>query len=134
MEKNKYFITEQFRKAWAKLDIQIIEPYLHEEFVYGSQMVLESINGKANYLDYLKKKFNAIILFDEAVTCEVAEYQNEPCLLLFQKQEVSANSDTENEKCAIMLLKFEGDFLKSAHMCMIAPTIDMITRFDKTSV
>jgi hypothetical protein len=124
----KFKIANQYSNAWNNLDIKLIAPYLHNDFVYGSQMVLENINGKANYLDYLKKKFNAIILFDEPVVCEVAEYQNEPCLVLTQQMK-NSDSSLPKEKHGILLLKFEGDFLKSAHMCMIAPTINEITRY-----
>ena len=47
-------------KAWAFLDAKMIEPFLSKDFEYESVWVFETMKGKANYMDYLTRIFQAI--------------------------------------------------------------------------
>lgn len=47
-------------QTWNELNAELLEPYLSDNFVYESVWVLETMHGKAKYLDYLRGKFNAI--------------------------------------------------------------------------
>lgn len=52
-------LVNSFCKAWNNLDATYIESCLSDDFVYSSQMVLADLNGKDEYLKYIKAKFNA---------------------------------------------------------------------------
>lgn len=64
-------LTAILCKSWQQLDVNILEPFLDENFVYNSVWVGSTVNGKEDYLYYLNKKFetfkktNTIPKFDE---------------------------------------------------------------------
>lgn len=43
--------------SWQNLDADIIAPYLSDDFQYNSVWVTATMNGKDNYLEYLRGKF-----------------------------------------------------------------------------
>jgi hypothetical protein len=50
----------QLAKTWNNLDVSFIEHFIAEDFTYESQWVFAPIQGKDNFLPYLKSKFLAI--------------------------------------------------------------------------
>lgn len=53
-------LVEIYIKAWNTLDASVLEPYLAEDFTYGSMWVFSDLNGKDAYMEYISGKFNAI--------------------------------------------------------------------------
>lgn len=53
-------LVEVFAEAWRQLDVDIIAPYLSDDFVYSSMWVLATLEGRDAYINYLQKKFEAI--------------------------------------------------------------------------
>ena len=59
--------------CWNNLDTSIIEPYLSEDVIWNTQ------KGKANYLEFLEKRFACLRLFNNTfnadIVCEDDEYR-----------------------------------------------------------
>jgi len=59
--------------CWNNLDTSIIEPYLSEDVIWNTQ------KGKANYLEFLEKRFACLRLFNNTfnadIVCENDEYR-----------------------------------------------------------
>jgi hypothetical protein len=59
--------------CWNNLDTSIIEPYLSEDVIWNTQ------KGKANYLEFLEKRFASLRLFEYGfsadIVCEDDEYR-----------------------------------------------------------
>lgn len=68
-------LTKIIAKAWNTLDAKAVEPYLSDGFEYESFWVLETMKGKANYVDYLTGKYDAIRSAGCSVTAE-SVFQN----------------------------------------------------------
>ena len=127
-------LTTHFQQAWNTLDVSYITNSLHNDFEYGSQMVLSNIYGKENYLEYLKAKFAAIKLSGEKVTARIGKYRDKYCLLITQelsepefdgasiKIEDKFEPKLIKERKGVLLLEFKDDLISKAHMCSIAPT------------
>ncbi len=64
-------ISEVICQAWNKLDASLFEPILSEDFEYISFWVLETMNGKEHYMDYIRGKFESIKNEGCPVTAEV---------------------------------------------------------------
>jgi len=132
-------LTISFCKAWNNLDASYLDFCFTHDFVYSSQMVLKDLNGKDEYLKYIKAKFNAIKNGANTVTAELGYYENEPCFILTQTLAIpirapfgnpkyeSPNHPLVNEINSTVLLKFENGFIKSAIMCTI-PGVSYIKR------
>jgi hypothetical protein len=60
MEANIDRFTKAFADAWNSLDISPIEHLLADDFHYSSFWVLEEMTTAAQYLTYLRGKFNTI--------------------------------------------------------------------------
>jgi len=138
-------LVTAFCKAWNNLDISYIQNYLSEDFDYTSQMVLEPIYGKNQYLNYLTRKFVAIKEGNDPVTAEIGYFDNSPCLIISQQLATAEKAlfkklikmddgitDTfsviTNIREAIILFKFNGEKVKSASLCTVAPGINDIKR------
>ena len=132
-------------KAWNNLDISFIQNCLTEDFEYTSQMVLKTMHGKDQYVNYLKEKFVAIKEGNDPVTAEIGYFDNTPCLIIIQqlavaeeavyRKSVKMDDGTidsvpviTNVREAIILFKFTDDKIKSASLCTVAPSINDVKR------
>ena len=61
-------------QTWQKLDTDILEPFLDEKFKYNSVWVGETLNGKDEYLKYLRGKFDS---FRKTDSCPVIDVISE---------------------------------------------------------
>ena len=134
-------LANSFCKAWNNLDATYIENCFADDFVYSSQMVLADLNGKEEYLNYIRAKFNAFKKGLNTVTAELGYYENEPCFILTltlanpirapygnpKYITESPNQPLVKEVISTVLMKFENDLIKSAIMCVV-PGISYITR------
>ena len=57
--------------AWNKLDADVLAPHLSDNIQYNSVWVDNTIKGKAQYLDYLKDKFDTLRTADELPLADV---------------------------------------------------------------
>lgn len=138
-------LVTAFCKAWNNLDISYIHNCLTEDFEYTSQMVLETMHGKDQYVNYLKEKFVAIKEGKDPVTAEMGYFENSPCLIIIQQLAVAeeaiyrksvkmddgtmdSHSVITNVREAIILFKFNGDKIKSASLCTVAPNLNDVKR------
>ena len=76
-------ILQAYAEAFEKTDASIVEPFLKEDFHYSSFNVLEEIDSKQEYLDYLSGKFKAIRRTRAFVTVYVVH--DKPNLLLLMQ-------------------------------------------------
>ena len=132
-------LVNSFCKAWNNLDATYIESCLSDDFVYSSQMVLADLNGKHDYLKYIKAKFNAFKKGVNTVTAELGYYENKPCFILTltlakpirapygNPEYESPNHPLVKDVITTVLLKFESALIKSAIMCVI-PGVSYIKR------
>lgn len=64
-------MTEVLCQTWRKLDADILEPYLDESFKYNSVWVGSTLNGKNDYLKYLRGKFDTFKKTDSCPMIDV---------------------------------------------------------------
>ena len=108
----------QLAKCWNHQDTEYVSEYLADDLVYDSQWVLATINGKVDYLEYLKPKFDLIkALCTEGKMSVVAELANlpgsesSPVIILTQVQQ------KETVKISILVEEVDG---KIAHISFCA--------------
>ena len=58
--RNPDYLCNIIVSTWQKLDVDILSPYLSDDFKYNSAWVSDTIASKECYLDYLRGKFEAI--------------------------------------------------------------------------
>lgn len=114
----EYDALRAYAKALNTLDIEPLEGLLADDFTYDSQMVLQALKSKQEFLDYMIPKLETIARHDATVYAEmgvVGSYghsgRKRPCVII-------AQDDKEN----LLLLAFarvEGDKLKGIHLCVV---------------
>lgn len=85
----------QVAKSWNNLDTCFIDMSLADDFIYESQWVLMPIEGKTDFLRYLKSKFRAIrsAIKEVKVTAELAYHPRmhyKPMIVLKQYTSVES--------------------------------------------
>ena len=116
---NSNFNLEILAAAWNRLDIQLLEPQISENFSYDSQFVFKNIQSKAEFITHLEAKFNAIRILKEAgqmsVVAEmglVPALNNRTCVILTQE------GSGMKEK-VLLLLEEDLNFIISINVCFI---------------
>jgi SnoaL-like polyketide cyclase. len=118
-----------YAKAWNRLDPKILEPYLADDVVYDSQMVLDSLVGKEVVYEFIKGKMQTIKknrhvsdVFAEVGYCSnqngynviaFSAWENRPCVVL-------AQGHSEN-LVGIALLDTEDGKIKRIGLCIVPP-------------
>ena len=97
------------------LRVQSLVPMLTSDFVYESQMVMEPIKSRSEFLDYMDSKLEMIvktgsIVFAEMGTIE-AYFQLRPCVILAQ--------DDKDNLIGTALAEVEGNELKRIDLCIL---------------
>lgn len=62
-----------YAEAWKRLDANILEPFLDEDFTYKSQWVAAKMSSKNEYISYLKGKFEAIKKSGSKINVSISE-------------------------------------------------------------
>lgn len=70
--KTRTELLQIYAEAWNNLDAEILSPYLTDDFEYGSMYVFASINGKEDFLKYLRGKYATIKRTGSKVIAKVA--------------------------------------------------------------
>ena len=116
---NSNFNLEILAAAWNRLDIQLLEPQISENFSYDSQFVFKNIQSKAEFITHLEAKFNAIRILKEAgqmsVVAEmglVPALNNRTCIILTQE------GSGMKEK-VLLFLEEDLNFITSINVCFV---------------
>lgn len=116
---NSNFNLEILAAAWNRLDIQLLEPQISENFSYDSQFVFKNIQSKAEFITHLEAKFNAIRILKEAgqmsVVAEmglVPALNNRTCVILTQE------GSGMKEK-VLLFLEEDLNFITSINVCFV---------------
>jgi len=112
---------EEALRAYARMlntgDVPAFEPYLADDFVYESQMVLTPLRGKTEFLEYIVPKLQTVAASDRPVFAEMAEVsalgQELPCVLTAQ--------GTRDNLLLLVLGKICGDRLARLDLCVVPP-------------
>lgn len=112
---------ESALRAYAKilntLNVDCLEPLLADDFTYESQQVLQPLESKQAFLDYICPKLKTIQLAKTAVFAEmgtVSVYgKNQSCLIL-------AQNDRDN-LVGLVLAKTDEKKLKRLDICIVPP-------------
>lgn len=67
-------LTAILCQTWQQLDVNILEPFLDENFRYNSVWVGKTLKGKRDYLQYIKGKFETLKNTDN---CPIMDVVNE---------------------------------------------------------
>ena len=105
----------EYAKMINNLRVQSLVPMLTSDFVYESQMVMEPIKSRSEFLDYMDSKLEMIvktgsIVFAEMGTIE-AYFQLRPCVILAQ--------DDKDNLIGTALAEVEGNELKRIDLCIL---------------
>ena len=112
---------EQAARAYATalntLDTAPLEPLLADEFHYASQWVFDEITSKADYLHYLRGKFNTIRHADLPVFGELGRVyaygMERPCVVVAQ--------DTKADLVALALFEVADGRITRIDLCAVPP-------------
>ena len=127
MPTNQLDIIKQIATAYNRLDYTLFEPYLADNFVYESQMVLVPLNSKENFIAYIKAKFKAIQETNAIVFAEIGYIglkrqtgnvklliqENTPCIIIAQGNKES--------KVSILLIEMKDGLVTRMDMCTNVP-------------
>ena len=107
----------EYAKMINNLSTKCLAPILASDFVYESQMVMEPIKFRSEFLDYMDSKLEMIvktgsIVFAEMGTIE-AYFQLRPCVILAQ--------DDKDNLLGTALAEVEGNELKRIDLCVLPP-------------
>ena len=105
-------------RAYARmmntLDSLHLAPWLADDCQYTSQWVMENIDGKDVYLEYIRGKLNSIKRTGSRVWAEIAytdAFGAGPCVVLSQ--------DTRDNLTATLLVKMTDGKISQMTMCAI---------------
>jgi len=109
---------EAYAAMMNSLDASILEPLLAENFRYASQWVLEEIDSKTEYLNYIVPKLEAIRESGSSVWAEMGWINREfsqPCVIMAQGD--------RDDLVAVVFAKVEEGKIKRLDLCCVpAPT------------
>ncbi len=109
----------QLAKTWNNLDTSFIEHFLAEDFTYESQWVITPIQGKDNFLPYLKSKFQAIESAIKNSGMKVyAELATHPDL--YEKECIVLTQTSMQETVSVLIvIEVRGEQISRIDICFI---------------
>jgi len=108
-------LVRKIATAYNTLNSEIFTDLIADDFVYESQHVFESMNGKDNFLKYIAGKYKTIQNSKSIVYAEIGYHENTPCIIISQ-------GEKDNKRALLFLeLTKEGDKIQRMDMCGIAP-------------
>lgn len=66
-------LTDILVDTWNELNVELLSPYLADDFQYNSVWVNTTMKGKDQYLDYLRKKFETIKKSGDTLVADIIE-------------------------------------------------------------
>ena len=114
-------------RAYARmlntLSVEALEPYLADDFVYESQMVLMARRSKQEFLEYIRPKLETIRTSGTTVFAEMGEvwayFEHRPCVVLAQ--------GSKEDLVGIVLATVDRNKLSRLDLCIV-PTPQSATR------
>lgn len=103
-----------YAKMMNTLDSTEFELLLEDNFSYESQTVMKPINGKKEFIEYIRPKLRAIKISSTAIFAELAElnaYGQKDCVLI-------AQNDKDN-LVATVYAKVNGSKIVRLDMCTV---------------
>jgi len=115
----KITILEKYASCWNSLKLTKIQPYLDENVAYISIWVLETINGKHNFLKYFNGKLNTLKKEKSNTQIEAKLFMSsvftshvlEPCLVITQR------FDNGNEQKVSLFIEVENELITRINLC-----------------
>ena len=118
MGRNKHLTREEVLRAYARAvnrrTVESLEPLLAEGFHYASQMVLDEIESKEEFLEYLAGKLRTIERAGQPVWAEMGELRIEfpgPCVIVAQ--------GTKDNLVGVVLAEVDGERIRRLDMCVV---------------
>jgi hypothetical protein len=103
-----------YAKMMNTLDSTEFELLLEDNFCYESQVVMKPINGKKEFIEYIRPKLRTITISNTAIFAELAElnaYGQKDCVLI-------AQNDRDN-LVATVYAKVNGSKIIRLDMCTV---------------
>jgi hypothetical protein len=103
-----------YAKMMNTLDSTEFESLLEDNFSYESQTVIEPINGKKEFIEYIRPKLRAIKISNAVIFAELAElnaYGQKDCVLIAQND--------KNNLVATVYAKVNGSKIIRLDMCTV---------------
>jgi len=117
MQLTEYEALEAYAKMMNTLSVEPIRSLLDDGFVYESQAVLQPIESKQAFLDYMIPKLQTIARGNATVYAEMgtveAYGEKQPCVVI-------AQYDPEN-LIALVLAKVSNNKLQRIDLCVVPP-------------
>ena len=110
---------ESSLKLYAKmintLNTEPLENILAKDFCYASQMVLDEISSKHEFLNYIRAKLQTIANENSFIYAEMGEIvaygEKQPCVILAQ--------NSRENLVGLVLAKIDDDKLKRLDLCVV---------------
>lgn len=122
----KIEIEKDALEAYARMintgGIEPLAPLLSDDFSYSSQAVLTDIQGKAEFLRYMRQKLAVVASREDRPVAEMAylpAIMNRPCLVLFHR-------DSGKDICTVLAAVSNGK-LNRIDLCFV-PTPNSAVR------
>lgn len=112
---------KSYAAMFNDLEHHHLEHLLADDFCYSSQMVLDEIKGKSDYLAYIETKLNAIKKSGAGVSAELAilgDAAAEPNCLVMSQGEVG-------NLVATLLIEMRENLIIRADMCVVPSPLDV---------
>lgn len=99
-----------FARMMNNLDFSHLEPWLAEDLVVMSQVVMTDMTSKEEYTNYITGKLMTVKKSGSRVWAQLA-YRGEPCVVLAQ--------EAKDNKIGTVFFKMSGNKIASFCMCIV---------------
>ena len=117
MELTEFDALQSYARMMNTLNAQPFEEILADDFVYESQHVLQPIESKNAFMDYIVPKLQTVARANATVFAEMGNVSvcgtNRPCVILAQHDKSNLG--------ALVLAEVEGNKLKRIDLCIVPP-------------
>ena len=80
-------LVEKVALSWQNLDVNILEPFLDNDFHYASDAVFYEMSSKREYVDYLKGKFETLKRGSNPIHVQMGRMENSDTFALLLHQD-----------------------------------------------
>ncbi len=117
MELTEVVALRAYAKMMNTLSVEPLVSLLADDFAYESQTVLQALETKQAFLDYITPKLQTIRSTNATVYAEMgtatAYGKNQPCVILAQNDKANL--------VALVLAKTHGSKLRRLDLCIVPP-------------
>ena len=120
-----------YARAWNRLNVGYLEPWLAEDVCYASQHVSDELACRTDYLSYLKPKMKAVANSDMSVFAELGETRTNPGYGGSPETCVVMAQGTKDDIVGVVLFQTQGGYIQRIDMCTVAPLSTTAHRIGK---